>query len=204
MNVENRKKWDVKKKWKAPVLPPLEIITVDILAELRSHAHTVFFSAFSLNLQRAFSHIIPFLQTCLKALYHCFCTIICLTCPQLLDIQVASRLSLWWKTQAYIPLCMKRWFLLLRHDQGMCWGAGGYWSRKGCVAWVSEAQLGVLGPRGGGWQELGDGLGHSHPCQPWIKALTNTPQSSRAWLLVTNIPPWPLWDDSVGSWWGKP
>lgn len=104
MNVENRKKCDVKKKkMKSTWLPPLEIITVDILAELRSHAHTVFFSPFSLNLQRAFSHIIPFLQTCLKALYHCFCTIIYLTCPQLLNIQVASRLSLWWKTQAHIP-----------------------------------------------------------------------------------------------------
>lgn len=42
------------------MLPPLEIITVDILAELRSHAHSVFFFPFSLNLQRAFSHIIPF------------------------------------------------------------------------------------------------------------------------------------------------
>ena len=69
MNVENRKKCDVKKKkMKSTWLPPLEIITVDILAELRSHAHTVFFSPFSLNLQRAFSHIIPFLQTCFPPL----------------------------------------------------------------------------------------------------------------------------------------
>lgn len=60
MHVENRKNMVSKeKKNEAPVLPPLEIITVDILAELRLRAHTVFFSPFSLNLQRALSHVIP-------------------------------------------------------------------------------------------------------------------------------------------------
>lgn len=40
-----------KENEKTPVFPPLEIIAVDILLELRLHAHTIFLPAFSPNLQ---------------------------------------------------------------------------------------------------------------------------------------------------------